>query len=83
VSEIVVLHGICKVAEFFQIFRLLWPERFETIWQQCTEREFLEPLKGQCHEKSVSKSISGDALDLKYEPLTLLLGKPVVHSDLF
>jgi hypothetical protein len=22
------------VAEFFQIFRLLWPERPETIWQQ-------------------------------------------------
>jgi hypothetical protein len=22
------------VAEFFQIFRLLWPERSETIWQQ-------------------------------------------------
>jgi hypothetical protein len=30
------LHKVCSVvAEFFQIFRLLWPERSETIWQQC------------------------------------------------
>jgi hypothetical protein len=27
-------------------------------------------LKGQCHEKSVSKSILADALELRYEPLT-------------
>jgi hypothetical protein len=27
-------------------------------------------LKGHCHKKSASKSILGDALDLKYEPLT-------------
>jgi hypothetical protein len=29
-------------------------------------------LKGQCREKSVSKSILGNALDLKYDPLTCL-----------
>jgi hypothetical protein len=34
VSEKVILHGICEVAEFFKIFRLLWPERFKTVWQQ-------------------------------------------------
>jgi hypothetical protein len=26
---------VAVVAEFFRIFLLLWPERFETIWQQC------------------------------------------------
>jgi hypothetical protein len=33
------------VAEFFQISRLFWPERFETIWQQWEKLKLKLKLK--------------------------------------